>query len=91
MNSLLSPTDVQQIVEWADAQTPVPNVIFTNLKPGIGADGVLVQFDNLTVDQAEQLLELRRRLDCHVSIGNLKNLDQVVFDRLYPHDQKLDY
>ncbi|WP_342645027.1 hypothetical protein [Mucilaginibacter sp. CSA2-8R] len=91
MDALLSPTDIQVIVEWADAQTPVPEVEFTNLRPGIGADGVLVQFDNLTVDQANQLLELRRRLDCHVSIGNQKNLDQVVFNRLYPYNLKIDY
>lgn len=87
----ISPDQVNTIVEWAAAQLPVPNVELTGFVQGWGAKGVLVEFDTLTVDQAYQLLELRRKLDCHVGIGNQKNLDQVVFSRLYPNNQKLEY
>lgn len=91
MDAIITTAQIAQIVLWAREQKPLPMVSFTNFKEGIGADGVLIEFDTLTVDQAHQLLELRRQLDCHVSIGNQKNLDQVVFDRLYPHDNKQPY
>ncbi|MBS7565133.1 hypothetical protein KHS38_12030 [Mucilaginibacter sp. Bleaf8] len=86
--SKISPPNVAMILNWAKRQFPEPNVVVSNYEPNTGADGILVEFDELDVTQAYELQELRRLAECHVSIGSTDNLDKVVFDMLFPSMQR---
>ncbi|MBS7565118.1 hypothetical protein KHS38_11945 [Mucilaginibacter sp. Bleaf8] len=91
MSKALSPEQVDIIQAWANSQIPKPTLTLTDFEPASGANGVLVEFNELTIDQAQQLHELRRKIHCHVSIGNSKNLDHVVFDKLFLADKPMSY
>ena len=81
----ITPINVEKIKAYAAENFPKAQVTITGYDPINGADGILIETDKLEVDQAQKLLDFRRELECHISIGNQKNLEAVVFDMLFPH------
>jgi hypothetical protein len=80
----ITPNNVEKIKSYAAVNFPAAEVKITGYDPATGADGILIETDELEVHQAEKLLAFRRELECHISIGNQKKLEVVVFDMLFP-------
>ncbi len=80
----ISPANVQRIQQWVQEHYPDVDIELTGYDKDLGADGVYFETEDLNIDQALELLELRADLSVPISLANTGKLQQVAFTALYP-------
>jgi hypothetical protein len=83
--SKITPQEVERITAWVKQTFPNVEVELTGYDEKTGADGLKFEVENMSAEQAIELMELRDELQLPAGMVNTKLLSQVTFHTLFPY------
>jgi hypothetical protein len=74
---LITPQNVQLITDWVQKHFPDVQIELTGYDPLVGAAGIYFEVNDLTVEQAYELLTMRKEMGLPFGLWDTKNQCEV--------------